>query len=87
MKPPLYCVLLLSWLMSVQAMAQSLFDGTWKIDLNESAPSTILQRTDPLPATGIGSHQAEIIHHNLRRESCVAFVAVGVFPKPRVALR
>ncbi len=31
MRPLLCCVLLISWLMSVQAMAQSRFDGTWKI--------------------------------------------------------
>lgn len=40
MKQPLFCVLLVSSLMSSQAVAQSLFDGTWKIDLNASQSST-----------------------------------------------
>jgi len=37
---PLCCVLLISWLLLVQATAQSRFDGTWKIDLAESQSST-----------------------------------------------
>ncbi len=45
-----------------------------------------LRGGDAFPATGIGSHQTEIIHHDLCGESSVAFVAIGVFPKPRVAL-
>lgn len=43
MKSPLNCafhISLISCLVSFQASAQSVFDGTWKIDLNESAPST-----------------------------------------------
>jgi len=40
MRPLLCCVLLISCLMLVQAMAQSRFDGTWKIDLAESQSQT-----------------------------------------------
>ena len=40
MRPLLCCVLLISWLMLVQAMAQSPFDGVWKVDLGESQSST-----------------------------------------------
>ena len=40
MKSLLCCVFLVSWGMSLQARAQSLFDGTWKIDLDESQSST-----------------------------------------------
>jgi hypothetical protein len=43
MKSPLHCALLIcliSCLVSLQALAQSLFDGTWKIDLDESQSST-----------------------------------------------
>lgn len=40
MKTAPLCVLLVSSLMSGHAAAQSLFDGTWKVDLNESQPST-----------------------------------------------
>jgi hypothetical protein len=41
---PLCCVLLISWLMLVQAiaMAQSPFEGVWKVDLAESESSTKL---------------------------------------------
>jgi hypothetical protein len=37
---PLCCVLLISWLMLVQAMPQSPFNGVWKVDLAESQRST-----------------------------------------------
>jgi hypothetical protein len=37
---PLCCVLLISRLMLVQAMAQSPFEGVWKVDLAESESST-----------------------------------------------
>ncbi len=40
MRSVLCCVLLISWLMLAQAMAQSPFDGTWKIDLSESQSPT-----------------------------------------------
>ena len=40
MKSLLCCVFLVSSIISVQGTAQSLFDGTWKIDLNESQSST-----------------------------------------------
>jgi len=40
MRPLLWCVLLISWLMVAQAMAQSPFDGVWKIDIAESQSST-----------------------------------------------
>jgi hypothetical protein len=40
MKLPLCCVFLVSFVVSVQGAAQSLFDGTWKIDLDESQSST-----------------------------------------------
>jgi hypothetical protein len=36
----LCCELLISWLMLVQAMVQSPFDGVWKVDLVESPSST-----------------------------------------------
>lgn len=51
MKSPLCCAFLISCLVSLQASAQSLFDGTWKIDLNESAPST--RHSDYLLQDGI----------------------------------
>jgi hypothetical protein len=37
---PLCCLLLIFWLMLVPAMAQSPFDGVWKVDLAESPSST-----------------------------------------------
>jgi len=40
MKPPLLCVLLVLSLMAASAVAQSVFDGTWKIDLNDPQSST-----------------------------------------------
>ncbi len=40
MTPVLCSVLLISWLMLVEAMAQSPFDGTWRLDTNASQPST-----------------------------------------------
>lgn len=40
MKSLLCCVFLVSSIMSVQGAAQSLFDGTWKFDLDESQSST-----------------------------------------------
>ena len=46
-----------------------------------------LQRTDALPTTGKGGHHARVIHHDLSRKPGVTFVAIGVFPKPRGALR
>ena len=54
---------------------------------NSNSPGWILQRGDAFPSTGVSGHQAKIIDHDLSRESGVAFVAIGVFPKPRVALR
>src|SRR5580693_9662977 len=45
----------------------------------------VLQRADAFPATGIGSHQTEIIHHDLSRESSVAFVAIRVLSNPQFA--
>jgi hypothetical protein len=43
---------------------------------NSNSRGWVLQRADAFPATGIGSHQTEIIHHDLSRESSVAFVAI-----------
>jgi hypothetical protein len=40
MKSLLGCVFLISWGMSSPATAQSLFNGTWKIDLDQSQSST-----------------------------------------------
>jgi hypothetical protein len=40
MRSVLCCGSLISWLMLIQAMAQSPFDGVWKIDLAESQGST-----------------------------------------------
>jgi hypothetical protein len=40
MRRVLCSVLLISWLMLVQAMAQSPFDGTWRLDTSASQPST-----------------------------------------------
>src|ERR1700740_3573437 len=54
---------------------------------NSNPPGWILQRGDAFPSTGVSGHQPKIIDHDLSRESGVAFVAIGVFPKPRVALR
>src|SRR5262249_31786210 len=47
----------------------------------------LLQRADPLPTTGIAGDQPKIIHHDLSRESSVAFVAIGVHGEPSVSLR
>lgn len=44
MKSPLCCVFLVSSILSVQGTVQSLFDGTWKIDLDEPQPSTTQYR-------------------------------------------
>jgi len=54
---------------------------------NSNSRGWVLQRADAFPATGIGSHQTEIIHHDLSRESSVAFVAICVLSNPPVALR
>src|ERR1700752_5315661 len=54
---------------------------------NSNSRGLILQRADAFPATGIGSHQTEIIHQDLSRESSVAFVAIRVLSNPHVALR
>ena len=40
MKKPLWFLLPVSLLTPVLAMAQSVFDGTWKIDLNKAQLST-----------------------------------------------
>jgi hypothetical protein len=47
----------------------------------------ILKRADALPSTGVGGHHTEVIDHDLSREPSVAFVPIGIFPKPRIALR
>lgn len=54
--------------------------------VSRAAPGLILQRGDAFPTTEVGSHQAEIIHHDLSRESSVAFVTISVFCEARVAL-
>src|SRR5215469_4410049 len=45
-----------------------------------------LKSGDPLPTTGIRSHQAEIIDLNLRSESAAALITVVALRQPSVAL-
>jgi hypothetical protein len=45
-----------------------------------------LQRTDPFPGIRVSGHQTEIVHHDLSRESGVAFVPIRILRNSRVAL-
>ena len=46
-----------------------------------------LQPADALPTTRIRSDQTKVVHHDLSRESCVAFVTIGVIGEASVSLR
>src|SRR5579864_7286249 len=56
------------------------------VNSGNEVSSGFSHQTDALPTTGIGSDQTKVVHHDLSRESSVAFVAIGVFPKPCVVL-